>query len=131
MESTVESTVAIVTFRDIFQDEAGKKSKFADEFRTLAAQVLLDKQDMAKLGLKDGQKVMVKNDVGSVVVAARASGDDPHPGLVWMTASPWSNQLLAEDYCAGEKPWAGITATLSPTEESVTQISEILQRMRA
>lgn len=126
----MESTVAIVTFRDIFQDEAGKKSKFADEFRALAAQVLLDKQDMAKLGLKDGQKVLVKNDVGSVVVAARTSGDDPHPGLVWMTVSPWSNQLLAEDYCAGEKPWTGIAVTLSPTEESVTQISEILQRMR-
>ncbi len=127
----MESTVAIVTFRDIFQDEAGKKSKFADEFRNLAAQVLLDKQDMAKLGLKDGQKILVKNDVGSVVVAVKTSDDDPHPGLAWMTVSPWSNQLLAQDFCSQEKPWAGITATLSPTEESVTQISEILQRMRA
>ena len=126
----MESTMTIVTFRDIFQDEAGKRSKFADEYRALAAQVLLDKQDMAKLGWKDGQKVLVKNDAGSVVVAARTSEDDPHPGLAWMTASPWSNQLLAEDFCSGNKPWTGITATLSPTEESVTQISEIVQRMR-
>jgi len=127
----MESTVAIVTFRDIFQDEAGKKSKFADEFRNLAAQVLLDKQDMSRLGLKDGQKVLVKNDMGSVVVAARTSDDDPHSGLAWMTVSPWSNQLLAQDFCSQEKPWTGIMATLSLTEESVTQISEIVQRMRS
>jgi len=124
----METAVTIVTFRDIFQDEAAKKSKFTDEFRDLCARILLDKQDMASLGLKDGQKVRVQSEVGSVIVIAKTSDDDPHPRLAFMTFSPWSNQLAGEDACMSG---ARIAAKLSPSDESVTQISELLQRMRA
>ena len=54
----------IVTFRDIFQDEAGRRAGISDEFRQLSAVILLDKQDMASLGVKDGQKVLVENEIG-------------------------------------------------------------------
>ncbi|OPX77245.1 MAG: molybdopterin dinucleotide binding domain protein [Methanosaeta sp. PtaB.Bin018] len=124
----METAVTIVTFRDIFQDEAAKKSKFTDEFRDLCARILLDKQDMASLGLKDGQKVRVQSEVGAVIVVAKTSDDDPHPRLAFMTFSPWSNQLAGEDACMSG---ARIAAKLSPSDESVTQISELLQRMRA
>ena len=49
--------VKIVTFRDIFQYEAGKKGRYSEEYRKLSAQVILDKGDMAKLGVSDGQNV--------------------------------------------------------------------------
>ncbi|HPT18576.1 MAG TPA: hypothetical protein PLJ25_00830, partial [Methanothrix sp.] len=54
-----EVAVTIVTVRDIFQDEAGRKSRFSDEYRDLSARILLDKQDMAALGAKDGQRLLV------------------------------------------------------------------------
>ena len=91
--------VTIVTVRDIFQDEAGRKSRFSDEYKNLSALIILDKQDMGRLAAKDGQKLLVKNDVGSVVVAARTSEDDAHPGLAFMYNSPWSNQLVSDDVC--------------------------------
>jgi formylmethanofuran dehydrogenase subunit D len=128
----MEAKVIIVTFRDIFQYEAGKKSRYSDEYRQLSAQIFLDKQDMAGLGVKDGQRVMVGNELGSIVAAAKASEDDPHSGLAFMTNSPWSNQLVRDDICETSIPgFKRIEAMVSPTEEAITQITELLQRMRA
>jgi formylmethanofuran dehydrogenase subunit D len=128
----MEAVVTVVTFRDIFQYEAEKKSRYSEDYRKLSAQIILDKQDMAGLGVKDGQNVLVKNDVGSVVVAVKTSEDDPHPGLAFMVNSPWSNQLVRDDVCVASIPgFKGISAQISPSGENVTQISEIFQRMTA
>ena len=108
-----EVAVTVVTVRDIFQDEAGRKSRFSDEYKNLSALIILDKQDMARLGAKDGQRLLVKNDAGSVVVAARTSEDDAHPGIAFMYNSPWSNQLVS-DAAPGSIPgFKSIKATVS------------------
>lgn len=128
----MEAEVTIVAFQDIFQNEARKKGLYTDDYRQLSAQIILDKQDMNRLGAKDGQRVLVKNEVGGVVVAAKTSDDDPHPGLAFMINSPWSNQLVRDDVCDTSIPgFKRIAARVSPSEENVTQISELLQRMRA
>ena len=128
----MEAVVTVVTFRDIFQNEAEKKSRYSEDYRKLSAQIILDKQDMAGLGVNDGQNVLVKNDVGSVVVAVKASEDDPHPGLAFMVNSPWSNQLVRDDVCMASIPgFKRISAQVSPSGENVTQISELFQRMKA
>ena len=134
MEAEIEAEITIVTFRDIFQNEAEKKGRFTDEYRDLSARIIMDRQDMARLGLKDGQKVSVsaQNDAGSVVVAAKTSEDDPHPGLAFMTSSPWANQLVSDN--VGEAAilcLKRIRAKVAPTEDVITQITELLQRMRA
>lgn len=124
--------VRIVTFRDIFQYEAGKKGRYTDEYRRLSAQIILDKGDMAKLGIKDGQNVHVENDVGKIVVAAKLSDDEPHPGLAFMINSPWSNHLIRDDLCETAIPeFKNIAAKVSPSNEDVTKIAELLQRMTA
>ena len=128
----MQVVVTVVTFRDIFQNEAEKKSRYSEDYRKQSAQIILDKQDMAGLGVKDGQNVLVKNDVGSIVVAVKASEDDPHPGLTFMVNSPWSNQLVRDDVCdTSISGFKGISAQVSPSEENVTHISELFQRMKA
>lgn len=129
-----EVAVTIVTVRDIFQDEAGRKSRFSDEYRNQSALIILDKQDLIRLGAKDGQRLLVKNDVGSVVVVARTSEDDAHPGLAFMYNSPWSNQLVSDIVCESSIPgFKSIKATLSAAEENmdITQISELQARMQS
>jgi formylmethanofuran dehydrogenase subunit D len=122
----------IVCFEDIFQCEAGEKSRFSDEYRQLSAVILLDKQDMASLGVKDGDKVLVENEISKIVVAAKTSDDEPHAGLAFMINSVWSNQLLRDDLCNASVPgFKGITAKVGPSQGEVTRISEIVQRMRA
>lgn len=44
----------IVTFRDIFQYEAQKKGRYSEEYKKLSAQIMLDKEDLEKLGIKEG-----------------------------------------------------------------------------
>jgi formylmethanofuran dehydrogenase subunit D len=128
----MDAEVTIVTFRDIFQYEAGKKGRYSDEYQKLSAEIILDKQDMTRLGTKDGQRVLVENDVGSIVVAAKTSEDDPHPGLAFMTNSPWSNQLVRDDVCETSIPgFKSITARVSLSGEELTKIGDLLERMRA
>jgi len=122
----------IVCFEDIFQYEAREKSRFSDEYRQLSAVILLDKQDMASLGVKDGDKVLVENEINKIVVAAKTSDDEPHAGLAFMINSVWSNQLLRDDLCNASVPgFKGITTKVAPSQGEVTQISEIVQRLRA
>jgi formylmethanofuran dehydrogenase subunit D len=127
----METAVTIVTFRDIFQNEEEKKNRYSEDYRRLSAQIILDKQDMANLGLKDGQSVLVENAVGQIIVAAKTSEDDSHPGLAFMVKSPWSNQLIEEDVCeTGSQEQKKTSAHLSPSSEAVTQISELFQRIK-
>ena len=124
--------LSIITIRDIFQDEAGKKSRFSEEYKSQSALIILDKQDLAGMGARDGQSLLVKNDVGSIVVSARVS-EDSHPGLAFMRNSPWSNQLLSDATCEASIPgYKGIKAAVQPAEASaaVTDISEILSRIK-
>lgn len=135
-----EVAVTIVTVRDIFQDEAGRKSRFSDEYRDLSARILLDKQDMAALGAKDGQRLLVtgqpqQGGAASIVVAAKADEEEAHPGLAFMYNSPWSNQLVSEPSggAGGEGAIPGfksIRAAVSVTDGDVTSISELFSRMR-
>ncbi len=132
MEAEMEAEITIVAFRDIFQNEAEKKGRFTDEYRDLSARIVMDKQDMARLGLKDGQRVLAQNDVGRVVVAVKTSEDDPHPGLAFMTSGPWANQLVGDHAGEAAVPCLKrIRAKVTPTEDVITQITELLQRMKA
>lgn len=129
--AAADAEVTIVTYRDIFQYEAGKKGRYSDEYRNLSAQIILDKQDMAKLGTKDGGKVKVENDIGSIVVVAKVSEDDPHPGVAFMVNSPWSNNLVRDDVCETSIPgFKSITAKVSPSSGELTKIGELLERMK-
>jgi formylmethanofuran dehydrogenase subunit D len=121
--------IRIITFRDIFQYEAGKKGRYTDEYRRLSALIILDKGDMARMGIEDGGMVLVKNDAGEIVVAARPSEDDPHPGVAFMTNSPWSNQLVKGETSIPE--FKNIEASITPSGRDVTSISELLERMTA
>lgn len=124
--------VKVVTYRDIFQYGAGKMGLHSEEYLRLSASIILDKGDMASLGIAEGGKVLLENELNRIVVNATASADKPHPGLVFMIKSPWSNQLEGDESCpAGASGFKGIQAQVSPSSEGITQMDEILQRLRA
>ncbi|MEL6048245.1 molybdopterin dinucleotide binding domain-containing protein [Methanothrix soehngenii] len=124
--------VKVVTYRDIFQYGAEKMGLHSEEYLRLSASIILDKGDMASLGIAEGGKVLLENELNRVVLNATASADKPHPGLVFMIKSPWSNQLEGDESCpAGASGFRGIQAQISPSSESITQMDEILQRLRA
>jgi formylmethanofuran dehydrogenase subunit D len=104
----------------------------SEEYLKLSASIILDKGDMASLGVAEGGKVLLENELNRIVVNATASADKPHPGLAFMIKSPWSNQLEGDESCpAGASGFRGIRAVVSPSSEGITQMDEILQRLRA
>ena len=124
--------VKVVTYRDIFQYEAGKKGVHSEEYLRLSASIILDKQDLASLGIAEWGRVLVESDVNKIVVNATASTDEPHPGLAFMIKSPWSNQLEGDDSCLPGAPgFRGIRARVSPSSEDITQMAQILERLQS
>jgi formylmethanofuran dehydrogenase subunit D len=128
----MEADIEIVTIRDIFQDQAQKRGRYTDEYRKLSAQIILDREDMEKLGAKEGDRVKVENEVGSVVVAAKLSTEVAHPGVAFMANSPWANQLVPDQVSDTSIPdFKRITARVLPSSEELTKIEDLLQRMKA
>lgn len=124
--------VTIITFRDIFQSEAQEMDRFGDDYRKKSALILLDEMDMKRIGVEDETAVLLKNDAGSVVVvvAKRSLEEDSHSGIAFMPSSPWANQLIPEEMGKSRIPeFKRIPATVSPTKEDVTDISELLERL--
>ena len=126
----MHAEIKIITFEDIFHDEARIQGLFTDNYQKLSAQIFLDKQDMEKIGVKDGQNVKVENEMGSIIIAARLSDDEPHPEIAFMTASPWTNQLIRDDVCHTGRP-DHITAKISSSDEKINKVSELLERIKA
>jgi formylmethanofuran dehydrogenase subunit D len=88
----------IVTYRDIFQSAALENSRFGEEYRKLSAVIMMDSGDIQKLGVAEGDTVVVKNTCGKVVVRVKESGYDVlHQGVAYMPNSPWSNALVSDD----------------------------------
>ncbi len=125
--------VTIVTYRDIFQEEAKEIGRYSDEYRDLSALILLDRGDMELIGTEDGQTVQVDTDGGKVVVTAKLSEEDEeHPGLAFMPNSPWSNQLVSGDTGTSKIPeFKRIRAKVSATDKEVDTISDLVERIRA
>ncbi len=125
--------VTIVTYRDIFQEEAKEIGRYSDEYRDLSALILLDRGDMKLIETEDGYTVQAETDWGAVVVTARLSEEDEeHPGLAFMPNSPWSNQLVSGDAGTSKIPeFKRIRAEVSATDKEVDTISELVEKIRA
>ena len=73
--------------------EAGKSSL---EYLKETAVIMLNKEDATSLGVKDGDLVTVKTDVGEITVSCKI--DDKLPkGMAFMPYGPWINMLVREN----------------------------------
>lgn len=75
---------------------AGKlKKDYCNETSTIE----LHRQDMAKLGLKKGDKIRLRstNGIEAIVTCRERKGDDATPGLAFMAYGPVTSQFMEED----------------------------------
>ncbi|MGC9514291.1 molybdopterin dinucleotide binding domain-containing protein [Methanocrinis sp.] len=124
-----EKEVAVVTYRGIFQEVEEALGIHGDRYREESAVVELDGGDAKELGVEAGRRLHAETGSGEVVVVAKVS-EEPHPGIAFMPASPWSAQLLS-----GEVGEDGIlklkrfVARISASDEEVTTLEEITERI--
>jgi formylmethanofuran dehydrogenase subunit D len=121
-----EYEIRITTFRDIFQTEALERDRFGDEYKKLSAAIVMSKNDLAKMGLEQGDRVKVSSSCGSVVVEVRESRRDEPGGTAFMANSPWSNALVSDDTGGkGIPEFKNITARISRVKEEITSLEDL------
>ncbi|MCX9010335.1 MAG: formylmethanofuran dehydrogenase [Candidatus Methanoperedens sp.] len=122
-----EYDIKITTYRDIFQIGALEQNRFGEEYRKLSAAVMMSKEDMRKMGFKQGDRVKLTSDCGSIVVELRETRRDEPGGVAFMVNSPWSNSLVSDETGGkGIPEFKNITARISLTKDDVTPLESLI-----
>ena len=124
--------VILITGRTISQGITREGKKRLREYMESAAISEMDPEDLAKLGVKDGDTVRVKTSHGSVVVRAKASTQAPHPGIIFIPLGPWANEIVGSDSdSVGMPTFKSIVAEVeaAPGEQVLTAL-DIIKRRR-
>jgi formylmethanofuran dehydrogenase subunit D len=88
--------VTLLTGRTIEQGVGKERGKASNEYFEACSMVYMDAQDMKKLGIKDGENVMVTTPDGSVVLRAVKYPRASIPGLIYIPYGPWANAIVSD-----------------------------------
>jgi formylmethanofuran dehydrogenase subunit D len=107
--------------------EEGKLSK---KYFDSVNHVQLNPEDIEKLGLKEGDRVKITTDYGSVNVAWISDNGLDH-GVVFFPYGPWANQVYSSlTGSTGMPIMKGIPAKIEVTKEEVPSLEEIVDMLR-
>ena len=110
----------LITGQNIVQGtelEAGKTKK---GYVRAAALCMIDREDFKKLDCIVGTPVRVTTDHGQVIVYSTISEEGPHPGVIFIPAGPWANQIVNPDTQGmGTPVYKGIKAKIEPVKDGV------------
>lgn len=111
--------VTLITGRTISQGEAMEKSKLSDEYTDSTAICEFDPEDMARLGVNEGDNVRVSSETGDVVVKAVKSTQGPHEGIAFIPLGPWANAITGTGSdSTGMPPFKGIDVKIEPAKDA-------------
>jgi len=97
----------------------------SQEYAIETASVHLNRTDMQRLSLKEGNNVNLKSLGGAVVV--RATIDDKTPeGCAVMPHGPWALALVAIPKNESPPTLHGIAITATRTKEKITSLEDLL-----
>ena len=95
------------------------ESKFGTEYVQETSTVQISPQDLARLGLKTGDKVRLRSEQGEVVIACVAAkvGELP-PGLLFLPYGDPSSRLMGgETHCTGMPDSKGLDVWLEKVSQ--------------
>lgn len=120
--------LVIVTYQDIYQWVVKQRDGWGDTYQKHSAVARISPADLKKLELKDGARVELRSQSGSVVVGIKS---DPacEEGVGYMPSSLYSNRLASYDPSASRLPnLRRIEVRAVPTQKDVTPLSDLLVR---
>lgn len=104
----------LITGRIAEQEEGLHQGKGSEPYRRATALVEMSPEDMARMGIEDGQIVRVRTTAGQVEVPVRP-GALP-PGLLFIPMGPVANTLIGTDTESTGMPlFKGLAAKVEPT----------------
>ena len=88
--------VTLLSGRTIEQGVGKEQGKSSRGYFEACSMVYMDSGDMKKLGLKNGDKVLVTTPQGSVVLTAIKYPRSETPGLIYIPYGPWANAICSD-----------------------------------
>jgi formylmethanofuran dehydrogenase subunit D len=97
--------MTLIAGRTAKQGVAISVGKFKGDYRGITSTVEMNVNDMARLGLKDGDKVRLRTAFGNTVVScAGRTPDDLPSGILFIPYGPPSSRLMGNDTAASGMP---------------------------
>ncbi|MBI1731521.1 MAG: hypothetical protein HYR49_01970 [Gammaproteobacteria bacterium] len=110
-------TMLLIAGRTSEQGTSLNKGKLKAEYQQVTSTAEMNEQDMARLGLKEGDRVRLRNDAGETTVTCtpRKAADLPS-GMIFMAYGPCSSELMEADTAGSGMP---LSKNLAVTVEKV------------
>jgi formylmethanofuran dehydrogenase subunit D len=119
----------MITGRTLAQG-AECENKMSPGFFRAVALCHLSETDFKSLELTEGRNVLLKNEFGQVVLAAKADSGLPE-NIVFLPMGPWANVLVGrETGGCGTPHFKGVKVEVAATDLPVSDIRELFTNMR-
>ena len=123
--------IMILTGRTIDQGCEKELGKTSREYVESVSILEMNEEDMRKLGVREGDKVRVKTESGSIVLIARKSPRIRSPGSAFIPYGPWANFIMGSDTDGTGMPLLkGVPAQIEPTDEEVSKIRDLIRLIK-
>ena len=95
----------LIAGRTSDQGTSLNKGKLKPEYQQITSTVEMNELDMARLDLKDGDRIRLSNSVGEITVTCtpRKATDLP-TGMIFMAYGPCSSELMESDTAGSGMP---------------------------
>ena len=101
----MSETMTLIAGRSSKQGTSLNAGKLTDEYRQITTLVEMNSDDMAHLGLQNGDKVRLQTEVGQVIVRCQErQAKDLPAGLLFMAYGPPTSQLMGADTAGSGMP---------------------------
>lgn len=98
-------TMLLIAGRSSKQGTSLNVGKHSDEYHEVTTTLEMNADDMARLGLSNGDQVRLRTDVGEVVVGCKARKVEDLPeGILFLPYGPASSRLMAGETQATGMP---------------------------
>lgn len=98
-------TLILIPGRSSKQGTSLNKGKLKSEYQEITTTLELNPDDMQRLGLSDGDRVRLSNEVGATVVRCHAQKPDEIPlGVCFIPYGPPSSELMDCDTAGSGMP---------------------------
>jgi formylmethanofuran dehydrogenase subunit D len=103
--------------------------KFSDDYFKATACCEMNEDDMKALGLKEGDRVKVTTEFGSVVLYVKKSVLDLPKGIVMIPLGIYANRVLPSESGTGTPLYKCIKCKVEKTDEEVLPIEKIVEEV--
>ena len=101
------------------------EDKMSPDFFKAVAICHLSEKDFKSMQLADGRNVLLRNEFGQVVLAAKADAGLPE-GMIFIPMGPWANVLVGKETGGcGTPHFKGLAVEVAATDSPVLNIREL------